>query len=78
MTSIFLGFNLKIAGILVGNYQPPLHIYDYHGRRSIFRWRDRTIHEFALYTRKSRSQAVKYLEHPLRRKFDLFDFHLSP
>ena len=29
MTSIFLGFNLKIAGILVGNYQPPLHIYDY-------------------------------------------------
>jgi len=32
MTSIFLGFNLKIAGILVGNYQPPLHIYDYPQR----------------------------------------------
>ncbi|MEG4587008.1 hypothetical protein QUA54_17555 [Microcoleus sp. MOSTC5] len=35
MTSIFLGFNLKIAGILVGNYQPPLHIYDYPSHQAL-------------------------------------------
>ena len=34
------------------------------GRRSIFRWRDRPIHEFALYTRKSRSRRTpRYRQH---------------
>ena len=34
------------------------------GRRSIFRWRDRPIHEFALYTSKSRSRRTpRYRQH---------------
>jgi hypothetical protein len=58
MTSIFLGFNLKIAGILVGNYQPPLHIYDYPLNMQLYPYPRQNL------AGKQESEHCHYLQHP--------------